>query len=102
MHVCLHIQHIRSQWHRMHPTMPEGSFIRATADTRYSILNVIPQPPGSFKWTGKCNFKCITGLVRNSHCEDEAAVEMVIVRSKTEINLNNTVEEVCSNLDVLV
>ncbi len=92
---------------RCTPQCPNGSYIstpcNATADISCSRCNVIPEPPGSFNWTGGCNFKCLTGLVWNStHCVDEAAVEMVIVKTTTDIELNNTVEEVCNNLEVLV
>lgn len=91
---------------RCTPQCPNGSFVsapcNATADTRCAVCNVIPKPPGSFYWIGECNFKCKTGLIWNStHCEDEATVDMVIVSTKTEINFNNTVEEVCSKLDII-
>ena len=92
---------------RCTPQCPNGSFVasrcNATSDTVCRACDVIPKPPASFNWTGGCNFRCVAGMVWNStHCVDEAAAEMVTVKATTNIQFNNTVKEVCNNLDSLL
>ena len=89
------------------PQCPNGSFVstpcNATADIKCSKCNLIPEPPGTFDWTGECNFKCLVGLVWNStHCVDEITAEMVIVKTTAEMEFDNTVQEICENMETLV
>ena len=86
---------------------PNGTYASSQCtfaeDTQCTPCAVIPQPPNTFSWTGACNFQCVSGFVWNkSHCLDEAVTDMVIIQSSTDIEFNNTVEEVCANLDLLV
>ena len=86
---------------------PNGTFASrlctSTEDTKCAPCDVIPQPPNTFSWTGGCNSQCITGFVWNkSHCLDVTVTDMVTIQSSTNMEFNNTVEEVCANLDLLV
>ena len=90
---------------------PNGTFIgsqcSATANTKCTNCSIRPLSTTSstFEWTAGvvCSFKCLDNYVWDGvGCINDTGVIKVSVRRTTMLELNNTVEDICKNIDRLV
>jgi len=86
---------------------PNGTFTSsqctATENSKCTRCSTVPLTNGTYEWSGVCSFICLDKFVWDGqNCINDTNVTKVSVKMTTKLELNNTVEEICSNLDNIV